>query len=63
MNATHFSPYLSFDRNLWSDFRKKNGISLDHVDLTELQGLNEQLSLTEIDDIYVPCPICYVCII
>ncbi|GAK05854.1 pantothenate kinase [Geomicrobium sp. JCM 19037] len=54
MNATHFSPYLSFDRNLWSDFRKKNGISLDHVDLTELQGLNEQLSLTEIDDIYVP---------
>ncbi|EZH65876.1 pantothenate kinase [Bacillaceae bacterium JMAK1] len=54
MNSQQFSPYITFERTQWADFRQMSDWSLTDVDLRELQGLNERLSMTEVADIYVP---------
>jgi type I pantothenate kinase len=48
------SPYITFNREEWSKLRNSLPLSLSEEDLTLLQGLNEQLSLTEVSDIYLP---------
>ncbi|MDV7106397.1 type I pantothenate kinase [Vibrio sp. TH_r3] len=48
------SPYMSFDRNHWSELRNSVPMTLSEEDLKELQGINEKLSMQEAVEIYLP---------
>jgi type I pantothenate kinase len=47
-------PYLDFDRRAWAALRAATPLTLGEADLAELQGLNERVSLTEVETIYLP---------
>jgi type I pantothenate kinase len=48
------SPYLDFDRRSWAALRAATPLTLSEADLAELQGLNERVSLEEVETIYLP---------
>ncbi|MGF1742847.1 type I pantothenate kinase [Vibrio profundum] len=48
------SPYMSFDRNKWAELRDSVPMTLSEEDLLELQGINENLSMQEAVEIYLP---------
>lgn len=48
------SPYVDFERSAWAELRNSTPLTLTERDLTELQGINEQLSLAEVVAIYLP---------
>ncbi|HUU32438.1 MAG TPA: type I pantothenate kinase [Vicinamibacterales bacterium] len=48
------SRFLVFDRAAWAKLRDSTPLTLSEADLTELRGLNEALSITEVEDIYLP---------
>lgn len=48
------SPYLSFSRDEWAELRPAVPVPLTEADLEELRGINEDLSLAEVDQIYWP---------
>jgi type I pantothenate kinase len=48
------SRYIDFDRAQWKALRANTPLLLDESDLTSLRGINEQVSLREVEDIYVP---------
>jgi type I pantothenate kinase len=48
------SPYLDFDRRSWAALRAATPLTLSEADLVELQGLNERVSLDEVETIYLP---------
>ncbi len=48
------SPYLDFDRRTWAALRAATPLTLSESDLEELQGLNERVSLEEVETIYLP---------
>ena len=48
------APYQDFDRNAWAGLRAATPLSLTEADLAELQGLNEQVSMAEVEAIYLP---------
>jgi type I pantothenate kinase len=52
--VTAFSRYIDFDREQWKALRANTPLLLNEKDLTALRGINEQVSLTEVEDIYVP---------
>lgn len=45
---------MSFTRSEWSRLRLSTPLTLTEADLTELKGLNEDLSLEEVAEIYLP---------
>jgi type I pantothenate kinase len=47
-------PYLDFDRQAWAALRAATPLTLTEADLAELQGLNERVSLAEVETIYLP---------
>lgn len=47
------SPYLDFDRRSWAALRAATPLTLSEADLVELQGLNERVSLDEVETIYL----------
>ena len=49
-----FSTYTTFTRDEWAALRFNTPLTLTEADLTELQGLNEQLSLREVVEVYLP---------
>lgn len=49
-----FSPYTNFSRAEWARLRATTPLTLGEADLAELQGLNEQLSLDEVVEVYLP---------
>lgn len=49
-----FSPYIYFDREAWSALRDATPLTLSRGDLDELKGLNEDLSLAEVAEVYLP---------
>jgi len=53
-SAMGFSPYTSFSRAEWAGLRAATPLTLGEADLAELQGLNEQLSLDEVVEVYLP---------
>lgn len=56
-NADHrqnYSPYTSFSRHEWAGLRHDAAVGTAGLDLTKLQGLNEQLSFNEISEVYLP---------
>lgn len=48
------TPYLSFDREQWSELRDSVPMTLDETDLEKLRGINEHLTMNEVRDIYLP---------
>jgi type I pantothenate kinase len=48
------SRYASFTRHEWKALRANTPLLLTEQDLTHLRGINEQVSLREVEDIFVP---------
>jgi len=49
-----FSSYTTFDRGQWAALRFNTPLTLTESDLNELRGLNEQLSMQEVVEVYLP---------
>jgi type I pantothenate kinase len=48
------SPYLTFDRAAWAQLRGETPMTLTPEDVAELSGINEALSMTEVEEVYLP---------
>lgn len=46
--------YLDFSREEWSRLRAQTPLTLTEDDLAELQGINERVSLADVESIYLP---------
>ncbi len=49
-----FSPYRVFSRDDWAALRADTPMVLSEADLEELSGINEELSMAEVEEIYLP---------
>ena len=56
MNLNHslHSPYMQFSRKQWAKLRNTEPLPPIEQQLPRLQGINEELSLNEIEEIYLP---------
>ncbi len=52
--AGAISRYINFDRGQWKALRASTPLLLSEEELVSLRGLNDQVSLREVEDIYVP---------
>jgi type I pantothenate kinase len=50
----HFSPYRVFSREEWAKLRADTPMTLVPRDLEQLSGMIEELSMTEVEQIYLP---------
>ncbi len=48
------NPYLTFSRREWSALRAATPLTLTEDDVAELRGINVALSLTEVEEVYLP---------
>jgi type I pantothenate kinase len=48
------SSYVDFDRSAWASLRASTPLTLGEADLAELRGLNEPVSLAEVEAVYLP---------
>lgn len=48
------SAYLHFDRQHWAALRESTPLVLNEQDIEQLKGINEDLSLSEVAEIYLP---------
>lgn len=48
------SPYLLFDRERWSKLRADEPMTLNEEDVEALKGINEEFSIDEVKEIYLP---------
>ena len=48
------TPYLQFNRNQWAALRDSVPMTLTEEEITRLKGINEDLSLEEVAEIYLP---------
>ncbi|WP_037386471.1 type I pantothenate kinase [Serratia sp. DD3] len=48
------TPYLQFDRTQWAALRDSVPLTLSEEDIVKLKGINEDLSLEEVAQIYLP---------
>lgn len=48
------SRYLDFGRDQWARLRAATPLTLSEEDLAELQGLNERVSIPEVEAVYLP---------
>ncbi len=48
------SPYLHFSRAEWAKLRASTPLPLTEKDLSTLRGINEEISLDEVESIYLP---------
>jgi pantothenate kinase, bacterial type len=51
---TPYSNYLHFNREQWADLRNKTPLLLLEEELESIKGLNDKLSLLEVESIYLP---------
>lgn len=49
-----FSPYRKFSRSEWARLRADTPLTLNEQDVQQLSGIIEQMSLTEVEEIYLP---------
>lgn len=49
-----YSAYVVFDRDDWAGLRSNTPLSLSEHDLAALQGVNEQVSMKDVVEIYLP---------
>lgn len=50
----NYSPYLSFDRAAWCEYKRDMPMSLTEADVTRLHGHYETISSKEVIEIYLP---------
>ncbi|MGH9846989.1 MAG: type I pantothenate kinase [Blastocatellia bacterium] len=48
------SPFTDFSRDEWSLLRNSTPLTLTEADLVKLRGINERISLREVEEIYLP---------
>lgn len=48
------TPYTTISRELWSDLRNSTPMTLTEDDFEKLLGLNERISLNEVEEVYLP---------
>jgi type I pantothenate kinase len=48
------SAYLDFDRDAWARLRDATPLTLSEADLAELRGINDRVSLAEVEAVYLP---------
>lgn len=48
------SPYISFSRSEWAGLRASTPLTLTEADVEELRGINVALSVTEVEEVYLP---------
>ena len=53
-SAALISRYIDFDRPQWRSLKANTPLLLTERELESLRGINEQVSLQEVEDIYVP---------
>lgn len=49
-----FSRYITFERSNWAPLRASTPLPLREEDLDRLHGINEQVSLAEVEEVYLP---------
>lgn len=54
MDISSESPYLSFDRKKWASLRDSEPMTLTPEEVEKLKGINDELSMEEVRDIYLP---------
>lgn len=54
MDISSQSPYMLFNRDKWAALRQSEPMTLTQEELEELKGINEELSMEEVQDIYLP---------
>ncbi|WP_035426696.1 MULTISPECIES: type I pantothenate kinase [Sediminibacillus] len=54
MVSEKISPYISFTREEWAKLRFNTPMTLTKAEIKELQGINERLSVEEVEKIYLP---------
>lgn len=54
METRRFSPYVSFSREDWAKLRAATPLPLTEVEVEELRGINERISLDEVREVYLP---------
>jgi len=52
--ASSYSRYMTFDRQQWKALRAHTPLLLSEAELNNLRGINEYVSVREVEDIYVP---------
>jgi len=53
-NVEQISPYLHFSRAEWASLRASTPLPLTEQDLSTLRGINDEISLDEVSDAYLP---------
>lgn len=48
------SPYIQFTRDQWKALRNSTPLSLTEEDLEKIKGINENINLSEVEDVYLP---------
>lgn len=48
------TPYIEFNRDEWKELRNSTPLTLTSGDLNEIRGINENISLEEVTDVYLP---------
>ena len=48
------SPYISFSRAEWAALRASTPLTLTEADVVELRGINVALSISEVENVYLP---------
>ncbi len=54
MSSLPNSPYLIFTREEWADLRDSEPMTLSEEEIEMLQGIDDELSIDEVTDIYLP---------
>jgi pantothenate kinase, bacterial type len=49
-----FSPYTSFSRDQWARLRGETPLTLSENDLAKLRGVDEAVSMQEVEEVYLP---------
>jgi len=53
-SLSRFDPFLTFDRAAWAALRDSTPLTLSNEELRQLRGVNEEVSLDEVAEIYLP---------
>lgn len=54
MSQRRVTPYIQFTRAEWAALREATPLTLSEEELSQLRGLNERVSLREVEHIYLP---------
>lgn len=53
-NRMELTPYINIGREAWAELRNSTPMTLTEADFQKLLGLNERISLNEVEEVYLP---------